>query len=83
MAVRLSAIRAGGPIPPGKILSRLRAHSAAGMIRSIEKSNNLIGNRTHDLPASTIVLQSITLLRAVRVYSLPRECVYRAVAKQR
>jgi hypothetical protein len=26
-------------------------HSAAGSIRSTEKSNGLIGNRTHDLPA--------------------------------
>jgi hypothetical protein len=27
-----------------------QGHSAAGRIRSIEKSNYLIGNRTHDLP---------------------------------
>jgi hypothetical protein len=32
------------PSPP-------QGHSAAGMIRSIEKSNYLIGNRNCDLPA--------------------------------
>jgi hypothetical protein len=31
-------------------LSRALGHSAGGMIRSIKKSNYLIGNRTHDLP---------------------------------
>jgi hypothetical protein len=36
----------------------------AGRIRSIEKSNDLIGNRTRDLPACSIVPQSITLPRA-------------------
>jgi hypothetical protein len=39
-------------------------HSAAGWIRSIEKSNELIGNRTRGLPAFNIVLQSTTLPRA-------------------
>jgi hypothetical protein len=38
-------------------LSRPQGHSAAGRIRSIEKSNNTIGNRTHDLPACSIVPQ--------------------------
>jgi hypothetical protein len=33
-------------------------HSAAGRIRSIEKSNDLFGNRTRDLPACSIVPQS-------------------------
>jgi hypothetical protein len=38
---------------------------AAGRIRSIEKkSNNLIGNRTRDLPACSIVPQPTTLPRA-------------------
>jgi hypothetical protein len=36
----------------------------AGRIRSIEKSNDLIGNQTHDLPACSIVPQSSTLPRA-------------------
>jgi hypothetical protein len=54
MAVRLSALRAGRLLPPRKIpgthfclrLRRPKGHSAAGTIRSIEKSNDLIGNRT-------------------------------------
>jgi hypothetical protein len=33
----------------------------AGRIRSIEKSSDRIGNRTHDLPASNIVSQSTAL----------------------
>jgi hypothetical protein len=62
MAVRLSALRADRPpFTPRKIpgthfcyrLSRPQGHSAAGGIRSIEKSNNLIGNRTRDLLACT------------------------------
>jgi hypothetical protein len=28
----------------------------AGRIRAIEKSNDLIGNQTHDLPACVVVL---------------------------
>jgi hypothetical protein len=38
-------------------------HSAAGRIRSIEKSNNLIGIRTRDVPACSIVPQPTTLTR--------------------
>jgi hypothetical protein len=53
MAVRLSALCAGHPLPPRKIpgtrfcqwLSRPQGHNAAGRIRSIEKTND-IGNRT-------------------------------------
>jgi hypothetical protein len=45
MAVRLSALRAGRPLPPGRFLvlisvkrlSRPQGHSAAGRITSIEK----------------------------------------------
>jgi hypothetical protein len=36
----------------------------AGRIRLIEESNNLIGNRTHDLPACIIVHQQTMLPRA-------------------
>jgi hypothetical protein len=39
-------------------------HSGAGRIRSNEKSKDLIGNRTRDLPACSIVPQPTTLLRA-------------------
>jgi hypothetical protein len=42
-------------------LIRPQGHSAAGRIRSIEKSNHLIGNRTRDLPACSIVPQPTTL----------------------
>jgi hypothetical protein len=71
MAVRLSALRTGRFLPPGRFLvlssvkrlSRPQGHSAAGRIRSIEKSSDLIGNRTHNLPACNIVPQPSTLLR--------------------
>jgi hypothetical protein len=70
--VRLSALSAGRPLPPRKIpgthfcerLSRPQGHNAAGSIRSIEKSNDLIGNRTRDLPACSVVAQPITPLVA-------------------
>jgi hypothetical protein len=42
-------------------LSRPQGHSAAGRIRSIEKSTNLIGNRTRDLLACNIVPQPTAL----------------------
>jgi hypothetical protein len=72
MAVRLSALRAGRPLHPKKIpgthfcyrLSRSHGHSAAGRIRSTEKSNDLIGNRTCNLTTSSIVPQPTTLLGA-------------------
>jgi hypothetical protein len=36
-------------------------HIAAGRIRSIEKSNDIIGNQTRDLPACSIVPQPTAL----------------------
>jgi hypothetical protein len=39
-------------------------HNVAWSIRSIEKSNDLIGNRTHDIPACSIVSQPTMLPRA-------------------
>jgi hypothetical protein len=45
-------------------LRSTQGHSAAGRIRSIEKSNDLIGNGTRDLPACNIMHQPITLPRA-------------------
>jgi hypothetical protein len=71
MAVRLSALCTGCPLPPRKIpgthlclrLSRLQGHSAAGRIRSIEKIH-LTGNQTRDLPACSIVPQPTMLPRA-------------------
>jgi hypothetical protein len=44
-------------------MSRPLGHSAAGRIRSIEKSND-IGNRTRDFPACSIVPQAIMLPHA-------------------
>jgi hypothetical protein len=62
MAVRLSALLAGCSLVPRRFLvlisvkrlSRPQGHSAAGRIRSVEKSNDLIGNQTRDLPACSI-----------------------------
>jgi hypothetical protein len=51
MAVRLSALRAGRPLPPGRFLVLI---SAAGRIRSIEKSSDLIGNRNRDFKVCSI-----------------------------
>jgi hypothetical protein len=44
-------------------MSRLQGHSAAGRIRSIKKFNDLVGNRTHDFPACSIVSQPTALPR--------------------
>jgi hypothetical protein len=46
-------------------LSWPQGHSAAGRIRSIEKSNDLIGIRTRDLPACSTVPQPTTPPRAI------------------
>jgi hypothetical protein len=46
-------------------LSDPQAHSATGRIKSNEKSNDLIGYRTRDLQACSIVPQPITLQRAI------------------
>jgi hypothetical protein len=37
------------------MLSQPQGQRVAGMIRSTEKSNNLIGNQTHNFPAYRIV----------------------------
>jgi hypothetical protein len=69
MVVRLSALRAGRP---GAYFcqrqSRPQGHSAAGRIRSIEKSIDLIRNRTRDIPACSIVPQPTSLPRAPHEY---------------
>jgi hypothetical protein len=72
----LPALRAVLPLPslpPGRFLVlisvkrliRLQAHSAAGRIRSIEKSNDLIGDRTRYLLTCSIVPHPTTLSRAL------------------
>jgi hypothetical protein len=71
MAVRLSAVRTGHPLPPGRFLvftcvKRLiwpQGRSAATRIRSIEKFNDLVINRTHCLLACSIVAQPTMLRR--------------------
>jgi hypothetical protein len=69
MAVRFSDLRACRPLPPGRFLVLIsvrgridpQGHSAAGRIRSIEKFNDLIGNRTCNFPACSIVPQPTAL----------------------
>jgi hypothetical protein len=62
MAVRLTALRAGLPLPSGKFLVLIEAESPE-RIKSTEKSDGLIGNRARDLPACSIVPQPTTLPR--------------------
>jgi hypothetical protein len=60
------------PYAPGALYTPrmiIGNHSGAGRIRSIEKSNDLIGNRTRNLPAWYIVPQPTTLPRAPYVFS--------------
>jgi hypothetical protein len=52
MAVRLPSLRAGHPLPPGGFVVLISVKGWVDMgHRAIEKSNDLIGNRTRDLPA--------------------------------
>jgi hypothetical protein len=90
MAVRLSALCAGHYLPPGRFLvlisvkrlCRPQGPSTAGRIRSIEKSNDLSGNKTRDLPACSIVPQPTTpalLYRSIFCLfycNLSRVCLY-------
>jgi hypothetical protein len=72
MAVRLSALCASLPLPPGRFLVLISVrgwldpmcHSAARRIRSIEKFSDLTGNQTHDLPICSTVTQPTTQPRA-------------------
>jgi hypothetical protein len=72
MAARLSALRSGRSLPPGifLIFISLRGVVDPGAVVRLEglgqlkKSNNLNGNRTHNLPACTIVPQPSTIPRA-------------------
>jgi hypothetical protein len=83
MVVRWSAPHASRLLPPRKIpgthfrqrLSRPQGYSAAGRIRSIEKSHDLIGIRTRDLPACSVVPQPTTLPHAPQIKGLTRKSV--------
>jgi hypothetical protein len=83
MAVRSSALRAGRALPPRNLpgthfcqkLSRPQGHSAAGRIRPIEKSNDLIENRTRNLPACNKVPRPTTLPRAPFFNRYINECL--------
>jgi hypothetical protein len=68
MAVRLSAFACRSSLTLGRFLVLIsvrgsvsnQGHSADGMIMPIEKSNELIGNRTRDLPTCSVVPQQST-----------------------
>jgi hypothetical protein len=67
----------GRHLPPRRFLVLIsvkiesnQGHSAAESIRSIEKSNDLIENRTRDLPACSIMRQPTTLQRASNFHFL-------------
>jgi hypothetical protein len=66
MAERLSALRAGRPLSPREFLVLIflrlsRPHGSAGKITSIKKGNDVIGNRTSDLPDYRMIPQPTTL----------------------
>jgi hypothetical protein len=71
MAVRLSALSTGSPLPPGKFLVLISVRGWVDLrvivrlegLGQLEKSNNLIGDRTRDLPACSKVPQTNTLPR--------------------
>jgi hypothetical protein len=75
MAVRLSVLSTGRALLPGRLLLHIyvidwvdqSVHSAAGRIRSIEKSNDFIGIQTRYLPACSIATQPTTLPRAPKL----------------
>jgi hypothetical protein len=72
MAVRLSALCAGHPLAPGRYLTLIsirrwvdpRAIVRLEGLGQLKNSNDLIGTRTRDLPACSIVPQPTTLPHA-------------------
>jgi hypothetical protein len=83
MTARLSALRTGRPLPPGRFLILIsvrdrvdpKAHSATRRIRWIENFNDLIGNRSSELPVSSIVPPTNTLPRASIIRDYPQEII--------
>jgi hypothetical protein len=61
MAVRLSALRAGQPLPPGRFLVLISVRGKATVrlegSGKLNQFNDLTGNRTCDLPACSLVLR--------------------------
>jgi hypothetical protein len=67
--VRLSALRAGRPLPTGRfpVITCVRDRvdpRAEVVLEGLEKSNVLNGNRIRDLPASSIVPKPTKLPQA-------------------
>jgi hypothetical protein len=71
MAVRLSVLRAGRHLPPGRFLVLIPLKGCVDPrdimwlegLSQLKKSYDLIGYRTRDLPASSIMPQPTTLPR--------------------
>jgi hypothetical protein len=86
MAVSLSLARAGRPLRPRRFLVLISVRSwvdssvvvRLGWLGHLKKSNDLLGNRTHDLPACSIVPQSNMISHHNRKYNL-NFCEFRAV----
>jgi len=80
--VRLSALRTGRLYSPGNIpathfykrLSQPQSHNAVGRIMSMKNSNDILGNRTCDLPACGAVFQK--LRHGVTLYWCNTGCIF-------
>jgi hypothetical protein len=89
MAVRLSALRVGRPLPPGQFLLLISVRDSVDLrnvVRSSERTSDLIWNRTHDLPACSIVSEQTTPLILLQFQYVGFEsilCVYVCVLRLR